>query len=251
MSIPFLAFLPWFFYIYPTIATHTAEFWIRTTTINDLAQSIGVLFTAYEPFYGYYDNFIIPLSLFLTIFVIFQSICYFHRERKKHDRFILFALWSFLFYIGILTLSFIKPIFHFRYLIFAPIGFNLFLFHLLEQTPRKTFLTLITILFVLIVHYTLLESSSRRKGDMKKTIHEIKTMAGEKDLIYVADPTLYFSVSYYFDEKRVFVYEPTSIPYYIGKVLIPHDKIVIQFPLYPQKAFILKNDTYYEIRAMR
>lgn len=251
MIIPFLVFLPWFIAIYPHLAAHTTEFWILKTTLPDFIQSIGTLFTGYESFYEYYNYFIIALSLFLTVLVIVLSFHYFHRHRKKYDLFVLFALWSFLFYIGILSASFFIPLFLFRYLIFAPIGFCLFLSYLLEKTSRHTFLILITLLFIVTIHYTALESLYRKKGDVRKTIREIKTIARKNDLIYVADPTLYFTTVYYFDEKRIWIYEPESIPHYIGKILIPIEKITTQLTLYPQKTFILTSDTHYEIKALR
>ena len=251
MLIPFLIFLPWIFCVYPRLILQTDEFWIGKTTLYDVLQSIGILFTGYESFFEYYNYFIVVLSLFLTLVVIILSIRHFHHHRKKSDLFVLLALWSFLFYIGTLIVSFFIPIFLFRYLIFAPVGFILFLSYLLERTARRTFLILITILYIVTIHYTALESLYKKKGDVRKTIREIKTIAGKNDLIYVADPTLYFTTVYYFDEKRTWIYDPKSIPYYIGKALIPTNKLTNTVALYPQKTFILTNDTDYEIRAIK
>ena len=161
MIIPFLGFLPWFFYVYPQFFKHTTDFWIIKTTSIDLIQSIGTLFTGYEQLFKYYDYFIIALSLFLITLTINLSICYFHHYKKKYDLFILLALWSFFSYIGILIVSFFIPLFLFRYLIFAPVGFSLFLSFLLEKTCARTFLIYIIILFIITIHYTALESLYR------------------------------------------------------------------------------------------
>src|SRR3989344_2939011 len=175
------------------IALRSLSFVFFALTLYDVLQSIGILFTGYESFFEYYNYFIVVLSLFLTLVVIILSIRHFHHHRKKSDLFVLLALWSFLFYIGTLIVSFFIPIFLFRYLIFAPVGFILFLSYLLERTARRTFLILITILYIVTIHYTALESLYKKKGDVRKTIREIKTIAGKNDLIYVADPTLYFT----------------------------------------------------------
>lgn len=251
MIIPFLGFLPWFFYVYPQFLAHTADFWISKTTSADLIQSIGTLFTGYEPVYTYYNYFIVALSLFLITLIISLSIRYFHHYKKKYNLFIFLALWSFLSYIGILIVSFFIPLFLFRYLIFVPVGFSLFLSFLLEKTRRRTFFIYVMILFIMSIHYTALESLYKRKGDVRKTIREIKAIAGKNDLIYVADPTLYFTTVYYFDEKKVWIYDPESIPHYIGRVLISDDKITRQLAIFPQKTFILTNDTNYEIRSIQ
>jgi hypothetical protein len=61
------------------------------------------------------------------------------------------------------------------------------------------------------------------------------------DKLYVTSELDFFTAQYYLDEKRVFIWNKTykEIPQYVGKALIPKNKVATRLPFYPNKAFIL------------
>lgn len=244
---PILFFVPWFFYIYPTISTKTAHFWLTKTNLYNLLISPAVLLTGYEQNYsGFYNIRIILLSLFLFVIVVL-----FTKRHQSKQVFSLLFLWSFLFYFITLIVSFIKPIFFPRYLIYSAVGFNLLLFYGIEHSRKMIRLILIGVLFIFIADFWSGQILYRIKGKEQETIHSIQKLASNTDLLYVTDAATYFVAAYYFDEKRVYIYKTDSKPiaYYIGLVLIPQNKIVTYLPLFPKKAFILTSDQNYEIKT--
>ena len=71
------------------------------------------------------------------------------------------------------------------------------------------------------------------------------------DVLYVTNELNFHPAQYYLDEGRVFIFGKSyeDIPQFVGKVLIPEEKIAASLPIYPRKAFILKDDLTYDIQA--
>ena len=243
LSIAF--FIPWLFFTISQLKLYASSFWIKKTTVVDFWGSLAVLFTGYERnFYQYYHSYLIPISLFflcvLGYFLIKQS--------KKNFPTLLF-LWTFLFYYLVFFVSLFKPLYVPRYLIFSAIGFNLLIIYILNTVNRRARIIVLSIIILITGHYWALQIQYRLKGDVRKTIAEIKSSSTERDFLYVTDPSLYLVASYYFDENRLYIYNKTiqDTGYYIGIVLIPSEKFINKLPLYPAKAFILRNDHTYEV----
>lgn len=254
-TLSLITFMPWFFFVFPTLSAKTSQFWIDKTSLYDLATLPAVLFTGYERLYfNFWDAWLLPLSIFFILtFVIFV----FRRVRLIKGRtgesrlFLMLVFWSFLFPSLLALLSFFRPVFLPRYLIFASVGFNLLLFFVLEKKGRRTKALLIMTLLFIIVHFTRLEVLYRRKGDVRRTISEIEKLATADDFLFVSKAEDYFVAAYYFSQERVYVLEEKGeeVPYHIGLVLIPENKITTRLPAYPKKAFVLKNDREFEVRA--
>jgi hypothetical protein len=187
------------------------------------------------------------------MFFFIIIINFFVTQKIKKPLVRLFLLWSFFPYFLIFFISFFKPVFVPRYLIFAPLGFNLLLFYLLEHIGEKWRWLFIGFIFLIIIHYTALEVAYKRKANIRKTVSEIKKIATKSDYLFVSDSNAssYFAAAYYFDVRRVYLYKETSnkIPYYIGKCLLPENKITSKLPHYPKKAFILDNNYQYRIQS--
>lgn len=245
---PLLIFLPWLFYVLPALITRTTPFWMERVNLVDFLASLGILFTGYERIHTFYDPLIILISLF---FIFMIGFFIFVINKRKNHLFYLLLLWSFFPYFLIFFISFFKPMFIPRYLIFAPVGFNLLLFYILEHVGKKVRFLLIFIIVVIVFHYTSQEVIYKRKGDVRQTIAEIKKLATKNDYLFVSDKNApsYFVAVYYFDENRVYLYKETSetIPFYIGLALLPENKITTKLPHYPRKAFVLNNDFQYRI----
>jgi hypothetical protein len=93
---------------------------------------------------------------------------------------------------------------------------------------------------------------AREKQDVKTVIRLIKAQMKPIDYLYVDNVLTLPVAQYYFDEKRTFLIGKTyeEIPAYVGKVLIPQDRIVFQPPAYPRRAFILHDDLSYSIQSV-
>jgi len=248
--LPLLFFAPWFLLVVRNLVKGTSEFWIGKTNWTDIVSSLGVLFTGYERIDSPYYIPIIVISLFFAALCIY----FLARKAKRNDAVLpLLMLWSFLAYMIILIVSLFKPLYVFRYVIFACVGFNMLLFYVSEHLTHKMRTYLFIILFISILFFNQVQIKQKRKGSIRSTIREITSIAKEGDVIYVTDPKLFFTISYYFDEKRVFLFgeKSTSIPRYVGAVLIPPEKTISTLPQYPQKAFILYEENRYEIQAIQ
>lgn len=245
---PLLIFLPWLFYVLPALVTRTTPFWMERVNLVDFFASLGILFTGYERIHTFYDPLIILISLF---FIFMIGFFIFVINKRKNHLFYLLLLWSFFPYFLIFFISFFKPMFIPRYLIFAPVGFNLLLFYILEHVGKKARFLLIFIIVVIVFHYTSQEVIYKRKSDVRQTIVEIKKLATKNDYLFVSDKNApsYFVAVYYFDENRVYLYKETSeiTPFYIGLAILPENKITTKLPHYPRKAFVLNNDFQYRI----
>ena len=62
----------------------------------------------------------------------------------------------------------------------------------------------------------------------------------------------FHTTQYYFGEDRVFIYtrDYEKIPSYVGKALIPQNKLKFKLPNFPQKAFIIKDDLSYTTESL-
>lgn len=247
---PLLFFLPWLLYIYPIFTKKISQFWIDKLGAVDIISTLGFLFTGYERLYKFYDFQTIAISIFFILLIFY--FLFFNKNKKRGNHLLKFLfLWSFLFYFITAAISIFKPIFLVRYLIFSAVGFNLLLFYIIEHSSKKIRFFLIIILFLIIINYSNLEAKEKRKGNIRKTINEIKILTKSDDLLLVTDPSMFFTAVYYFDENRVYIYgdKAKQIPYYIGEILILKEKIINELPFYPQKAFILEDDNNYKIQA--
>lgn len=243
-----LVFVPWFiFMIINKSASDFSSFWLTKTSFKTIIQIPAIIYTGYEKDYGFYDKYIIWLSLafILSIFLALIS------EKKNNKLFSYLLVWSFLAPICTALISFIKPVFLPRYLIFSSAGFLLLLVYILEKL--KIFLKGIIICLLLIVtfNYFSLEIKYWKKSDYRTTFSEIKLLAGNNP-VYITNELDYFVAQYYFDENRVFIYGKTyeELPQYVGKVLIPKEKITNVLPNYPKRAFVVRPDLSYDIEAI-
>ena len=245
-------FLPWliFFLVNKDIQTAN-DFWILKKSLPSLIDLPGYIYTGYEKNFLFFEKNItnLSLALILTIGFAFLKNYFF---KKKHQQFVIaLIVWGILIPVFVLVISYFKPIFLPRYLIFATVGLLLLLIYALDQFHLLLRLIILVPLFLVTVNYHKLQLKERKKADLRKVIGEISRLAKKNDLLLVTNELDYFTAEYYFDANRVFIYGKTyeEIPAYVGKVLIPEEKITAHFPRYPQKAFILNLDYSYSIQA--
>ena len=252
-----LVFFPWLVFFFNQNSL-PATFWISKPYFRDIFGLFGVIYTGNESSF-YANTFIkkMELSVIYFSFILFvitaTGIYFYFKKLSKKERFVfqLFFLWGVGITSAIGLISFVKPMYFPRYLIFATVGYLLLVIFILEKLNIYLKTLLVTILIILTFSYQKLQIEYRKKTDMRKILREIQAISGKKDLVYVDDLD-FFTAQYYFDTNRVYIYGKSykDIPAYNGKVLIPKEKVASSLPFYPQKAFILNSDGKYTIQAM-
>lgn len=249
---PVLFFLPWLFFVWIRKKLLLSSFWILPLTFKDLFLIPAIIYTGYEFSFNLLKKPVIFFYWFFIFFIFFIFVFFILNKEKRIKKIIIFlTVWSLFFPFLIGLISFYKPIFLPRYLIFANIGLILLLIFLLEQLPFFIRLIIILLLLNQTLNYNQIQIKERKKADIRKTIKEIKLLAKKDDVLYVTDVLNYHPAAYYFDENRVFLYQKNyeEIPDYVGKVLIPKEKIIYTLPIFPKKAFILTDNIHYQIQS--
>ena len=250
-------FSPWLVFFFSQNGL-PGSFWLPKPNLQYIFGFFGILYTGIE-FKSYSDiitrrltNNVAYTSIVLFLIVAIGIYFYFKSFTKK-DRinFQLFFIWGVGISLIIGLISFIKPLYFPRYLIFTTFGFLLLIIFILEKINIYLRTILIAILIILTFSYQKLQLEYRKKTDLRKVLREIQVISNKKDLLYTNDLD-FFTAQYYFDKNRIFIYGKSykEIPVYNGKVLIPKENIASTLPLYPQKAFILNSNGQYTIQAM-
>lgn len=245
-----ICFLPWIIFTIINRGIDLDSFWIQRFRFDSLINFIGSLYTGYEREFKFYDKFIFPLSIALLMLIAYGYL----KTKIEKDYFIYkyFFVWSILIPFSIVLLSFIKPIFLPRYLIFSTVGLILLLIFIIDKL--QIFLKTLIIFFIIMVtfNYNRLQIKERTKGNIKKTVKEIKYLMKKEDVLYVTSELDYFTAQYYLDENKVYIWGKSyeEIPNYVGKALIPKNKLVYNLPVYPKRAFVLNPDGKYTVMAL-
>jgi len=249
---PLLIFLPWFLFILFQKNLFAASFWIQRININTLVSLLGVLYTGYDGGFRSYSirATLISLTLFLLIIALLKL-----RNRKyvsDSQLFLYLGLWAIGIPLLVAVISLFKPIFYPRYFIFSAVGFLLLLVYILEQVKGGIRTLAIILLFMIAFNYQKIQIQHYKKRDFQKVVKEVKALAKKGDPIYVTSELDFFTAEYYFGENKVFVYSKAydQIPDFVGKVLIPKEKVTSSLPVYPKRAFVLKSDGTYFVQAL-
>ncbi len=251
----FLFFLPWLILVLINQGFNNPSFWINSFQIKDIFNSLGFVLLGYEKVFSFFDNsfFFFNFILWLIIVLGYLKI----KENFKNKKtFYYFFITGVIIPVFIIIISLlIKPIFLPRYLIFSNISLLILLITIFNHSKslyKLFFGVLLVVLTVYSLNYQSLQIKYRKKTDLKKTYKEIKSLLKKDDLVYVTSELDFFVAQYYINENQVFIYNKTyeEIPQYVGKVLIPENKIVQTLPIYPKKAFIIDSKGNYYISAI-
>lgn len=243
-----LAFLPWILFVLANKSLSVESFWIEKIGIKNLVDFVGRIYTGYETSFNFYDKSIFILSLILLSLVAVGYL----RFRTKQFKF--FFSWGIIIPFIVVIISFIKPVFLPRYLIFSSLGLTLLLIYIIEKLPLIFRSLIIILLVIATINYNQLQIKERKKSNIKKTIREIKYLMKNNDFLYVTDELDFFTAQYYLGnyQNRVYIWGKTyeEIPNYVGKTLITKNKVINSLPIYPNKAFILYPNGQYLIQSI-
>lgn len=251
-KIAILAFLPWMVLAFINRAFSSSSFWIDRITGKKLLTFLGEIYTGYEPGLEFFSKQIVFFSLAILAVVVYAI--WKNRTAKKADQniFSLLFVWGVGIPFVVLLISFIKPVFLPRYLIFSSVGLTMLMIYTFEKMPTYLKAAVIAFFVAFSFNYQKLQVQKRTKGDIRQTVAEISALMEKDDRLYVVSELDYFTAQYYLDENRVYIYSKTyeEIPDYTGKVLIPETKVTTAIPVYPNKAFILDRSGNYIIQAL-
>ncbi len=246
-------FLPWVIFVITARTSGDGSFWIPFPTTRDYMTLLGSLYTGYERNFTFFSEHIMKVSLLLLgsfcvgLMMIKKDI------KLKSSPFFYFMLLTVIPIIIVAALSFVRPLVLPRYLIVSSVGLAMTLILLADRLPKYLRIGFITLLIVVSVLYIKAEVKNRIKIFPARTIREIRSIADKNDLLYVRNELDYFPAQFYFGNENVYIYKKQydDIPNYVGKVLIPRERIVESLPYYPQKAFIIGlGSSSYRVEAL-
>lgn len=250
--VSFLVFFPWLLFVL-TQKNLGGSFWIAYPNIQDIFLIPAYIYTGFNKDFSFNSiTSLQSLSLLLVVILISSFILGKKNLTSQESRLILyFIFFTFVASILVFLLSFYKPLFLPRYLIFTCVGLLLLTIISLNRMKLIFQILFIILLVVITSNYNQLQLKHRAKDNFSATIREIKTLSKPGDLLYVTNELDFFTAEYYFDMNHVFIYGKTyeEIPTFVGKALISKEKLVTGIPAYPKKAFILKDSENYEIQS--
>lgn len=254
LSIPLTLSLPWFL-VTLTQLKRAGQFWIDPVNFKLVGSSLGNLFVGFEGNPPYLWNLTKIWSLIILIFV-FKTAGFNHKRKWFHLNkikrpILLFVLWVFLPLLLTLSISFLKPIYINRYLIFVTVGeIFLVIMGVSRVENEKLRRLLVVCLLTFFAYFNLWIAPFHQKTNFKKTMTEINQLTTKDDLILANSSLSFLQVSFYARNRSLCFLlnqEGEELPAYVGRVLIPQEKILTKLPRYPQRAFLVYKDGSYEI----
>ncbi|MBI1863316.1 glycosyltransferase family 39 protein [Candidatus Microgenomates bacterium] len=247
-----VVFGTWVFYVLSQHPPVGKAFWIIPPTLYTILNTPAVLLTGYEDIFTFPHFSLVPYTV---LFIATLVLGYKTATRTKHDRdvMLMLACWTTIPVILTLVLTPIKPLFLPRYLMISTPGILLMILFLIARMPtRQIRVIFLAFFFIAFASYHSLQITFRKKADFRSVMHEITTLSKPGDSVYVENELNLHPAQYYFDPSRVYIIGKSydEIPDYVGKVLIPPDRIVSTPPRFPNKAFILHDNLSYSIQSI-
>jgi hypothetical protein len=248
----FVWYIPWIVIVLFSRPPVGGQFWIIPPTWNEIILVPAIILTGFEKNTWMAFPYLIHISLFLWGMVLFYAYSAFHTKNKIKDL-ILFAGWAVLIPLFVLLISFWKPVFLPRYLIFSSVGMTLLVIGAIEMINNK-YVRVGVLLFIsaILVVYSNGQILTREKAPLRKTFASMRSELLKNDVVYVTNEYDFHPAQYYLPNTKIYIYKKTyeELPWYVGKVLIPKESMQSSLPAYPSRAFILSNDVY-TIQSLR
>ena len=247
----FLIFVPWLFLVLFQKGIVVGSFWIKKFDYRLIINFIGQLYTGYENTFIFFEKSISWFSLVLII-LFYAGYLIIKMKTRQFKLFKYLLIWSVGIPLLTVIVSFIKPIFLPRYLIFSTVGLILLISYIIEHLPKISRWLIIFLLMITTLNYNKLQIEKRQKTDFRKASHEVKALIKKNDSLYATSELDFFVLEYYFPDNKVYLLGKNydEIPDYVGKILIPKNQIIKSLPYYPRKAFVFNSDGSYQIQAL-
>lgn len=220
--------------------------WYFPVNFQLVRSALGNMFLGYEgtPWYGW------QYTSYLSLGIIGAAVLAYSDKKRRSfvSMLILFAMAPLGAIIGI---SFIKPLFVNRYLIPVTIA-EVFIIvaavaairnHIIQKTTAFCFLAA-------VLWFNWWYPPQHPKVPIRATFEQINMLVKDQDVILANDPLIYLETLYYAkDRSRVFLYNPQNgeFPWYIGDALFSPSRVQRDFPVYPQRAFLVRTDASFDV----
>jgi uncharacterized membrane protein len=239
-----LLYLPWIFVILLQISK-SAQMWYYPVTGKLVRAIAGNMYIGFEGT----PDFVWEWSIRLSVIIIgVIALSFWNRKVKDVQRLLLI---SFLLpLIAVIGISFFKPIFTQRYLIYTTLSEILLIAIGLFSISQKTIrVGLIISVLLFLLYFNTWYPPKNTKVDFRTPLSQINSMIGKNDIILNSDALTFFDVLYYArDQERVYLLQESdaSLPRYVGAILIPRSKWMREIPKDTQ-VFLVHPDGTYEI----
>lgn len=249
-------YAPWMLWVLAHKSFGSGDFWISPVRMKDLPVLPAMLYTGVEPYLPYFQD-IEPYfaNANLLISVIIVGVIALGFIRRPHRLYPHLVLWGFGAATALFAVSFFKPIFLPRYLLFAAPGILLACATALDSMKPHAKYLMYALLVFASVWQLRLQAKYRTHGTQQtsRALAELATILKEGDVVYLDTELDYFTAAYYVGAERVFIYNKRyeEIPDYVGKVLIPEEKIMTTPKDFPHKTYILQENGTYALMATK
>ncbi len=237
--------LPWIVVLLSARPPVGQSFWIQSSRLQDVFLIPAIIMTGYEQGTGVIFPYLLPLSLLLCGLIGYGY--FLHKVQHKQQLMIMTLGWAVGIPLAVFILSFWKPVFLPRYLIFSSVGFLLLVILSIESMKNK-YIKSVMCIFILTVSIVYAENQAvtRIKAPLKQVFSSIKQEMGPNDVVYVTHEYDYHPALYYLPTKKVYIYKKTyeELPWFVGKVLMDKSAFKQTLPIYPERAFVLSGNSF-------
>lgn len=239
-------YLPWIGVVLVARPPVAQQFWILPMNIYELFLTPSILLTGYEKGAWVVYNYLPHLTV-LVWALVFYFLYRTYRMKTKHGMAFLYVGWALLIPLCVGIISFWKPVFLPRYLIFSSVGLTILIISALESIHQRH-MKLIALLLVVVFMGTYVNTQvrMRTKAPLKSVFAAMRREMKPSDAVYVTNEYDFHPAQYYLPKTKVFIYKKTyeELPWYVGKTLIHEDDVKSTLPIYPTRAFILSDGSY-------
>ncbi len=232
-----ISMLPWILHVSQHVGK-LRDTWYYPVDLQTVLSSLGNMLIGYDGTPGGLWTLTTILSLFF-LFMIMLALKNIHHRSE-----ILYVILSIIVpLVVVLGVSFIKPMFVHRYLIYVTIAQIMLIGFAIRAIKHHQTQTIVTgIVFLFFVAINIYFPQAKAKLDIRSVVKEATIIQDDNDVIYATSPLIFFETAYYAkDRERVFLYNPEGnpFPWYVGEAAFLESQMAYDLPEYPNRAIMI------------
>jgi len=238
-----ISFIPWIIRLFMELGKFKNS-WYFPVDFHLIRSVLGNMFLGYEGTPWYLWGWTQILSVILFIFFCIACI-----PKQNRGKTVPLFLMIFIPLIIVISISFVKPLFVNRYLIFVTIAQTVLLSYTIKSFSNTTYQKILAgCIFAGVIAFNIWYPLQHPKPDVRKTFQEVNLLKNPHDMIVASDAIIFLETLYYAEDKKsVRLYNPKNVPFpwYIGETVFSPEYQISSFPTYPSRAFLIKPDGSY------
>lgn len=240
LSFTGISMLPWILHVFQHMGK-LGSTWYYPVDLQAILSSLGNMFIGYDGTPGGLWTLTTALSLCFIFIMVLAS------KNTHHRSEILYIILTIILpLIIVLGVSFVKPMFVHRYLIYVTIGQIMLIGYAIRAiTHHKMQKIVAGIVFLFFVAINIYFPQAKAKLDIRSAVKEATMLQGDNDALYATSPLIFFETVYYAkDRTRVFLYNPEGnpFPWYVGEAAFSESQMAYDLPNYPNRAIMIYPD---------